>query len=159
MRHRHTPLLLALLIPCAVWAGQVFEWKDASGKPHFSDQPPIGVDAKPIGIKTNPPKPSGPPAGAGAQSNGAKTWTEKNDDFAKRKAEEQDAEAKAREEDAQNKRKQEACDSAKAQLKLLESGRRVQRMDEKGERVVLDDAAREQEMARIRENMKQACEN
>lgn len=159
MRHCHTPLLLALMIPCAVWAGQVFEWKDASGKTHFSDQPPLGVDAKPIGIKTNPPKPSGPPAGASASQTPPKTWTERNEEFGKRKAEEQDANAKAKEEADNKARMESACESAKAQLRLLESGARVQRMNEKGEREVLDDAARQQEMARARENIKQTCEN
>jgi len=159
MRHRHTPLLLAFLFPCAVWAGQVFEWTDASGKRHFSDQPPMGVDAKPIGIKTNPPKPSGPPAGAAAPQTAPKSWAEKNADFDKRKAEEADAAAKAREEEAAKARNKEACESAKRQLQLLESGARVQRMNDKGEREVLNDAAREQEMARARENIKQTCEN
>ena len=160
MRHRHIPLLLALLVPFAVSAGQVFEWKDASGKTHFSDQPPLGVDAKPIGIKTTAPKPSGPPAGGGSQSAVApKTWAEKAADSDKRKAENQENTAKAKEEAERKQRMQEACESAKRELQLLQSGVRVQRLDEKGERIVLDDAAREEEMARVRENMKRVCEN
>ncbi len=160
MRHRHIPLLLALLIPFAVSAGQVFEWKDASGKTHFSDKPPVGVEAKPIGIKTTAPKPSGPPAGGGGQNATApKTWAEKNDDFAKRKLEDQENTAKAKEEADRKQQQKEACESSKRQLELLKSGLRVQRLDEKGERIVLDDAAREEEMARIRENMKRVCEN
>ncbi|QID17961.1 DUF4124 domain-containing protein [Nitrogeniibacter mangrovi] len=161
MRQRHLPLLLALLIPVGVMAGQVYEWKDATGKRHFSDHPPTGVDAKPMGIKTTAPKPSGPPAGGAAQNSEAqapKTWAEKNEAFDKRQADKAAAEAEAKQKADEERRRSEACEQAKQQLKLLESGRRVQRMDANGERIVLDDAARAEEIARVKDNIQRACE-
>jgi hypothetical protein len=157
MRQRHIPLLMALAIPCAVWAGQVYEWKDASGKSHFSDKPPTGVEAKPLGIMTNPPKPSGPPAGAGAPTEAPKTWAERNADFGKRKAEEAEEAAKADEAQKRLAQQKQACENAQQRLKMLESGMRVQRLNEKGERIVLDDAARAEEITRAKEDLERAC--
>ncbi|MCB1959435.1 MAG: DUF4124 domain-containing protein [Rhodocyclaceae bacterium] len=142
-------------------AAQVYEWRDATGTRQFSDKPPVGVDAKAIGINTRSPQITAPAAGGAAQSTeeAPKTWAEKNEDFAKRRAEQEADGAKAREEAEQEERRKAACDSARKQLQLLESGTRVQRLNDRGEREVLDDAARKEEMARVRDNIKHACEN
>ncbi|MCZ4306792.1 DUF4124 domain-containing protein [Zoogloeaceae bacterium G21618-S1] len=160
MRLRYSPLLLLALTSGIVFAGQVYEWTDANGKRHFSDTPPAGVEAKATGIRTGPRTSSAPPAGGAAQStaDAPTTWAEKNADFAKRKAEAAENTAKANEEAEQARRKKEACEQASAQLKLLESGGRVQRINSAGEREVLDDAGRAEEMARSRDVMKRACE-
>ncbi|MBT0963748.1 DUF4124 domain-containing protein [Denitromonas iodatirespirans] len=161
MRTRHSALFVLTLVALTAHAGQVFEWTDASGKRHFSDTPPSGVDAKPTGIRTNAPTPTAQPAGGAAQSTGGAptTWAEKNADFAKRKAEQAENTAKANEEAEQARRKKEACEQATAQLKMLESGSRVQRINNAGEREVLDDAGRAEEIARTRDVIKQACDN
>lgn len=160
MRLRYSPLLLLTLASSIVFAGQVYEWTDANGKRHFSDTPPAGVEAKATGIRTGPRTSSTPPAGGAAQStaDAPTTWAEKNADFAKRKTEAAENTAKANEEAEQARRKKEACEQASAQLKLLESGGRVQRINSAGEREVLDDAGRAEEMARSRDVMKRACE-
>ncbi|MFV0664148.1 DUF4124 domain-containing protein [Denitromonas sp.] len=159
MRQLRLPLLFLAMVSGIAWAGQVYEWTDANGKRHFSDTPPAGIDAKPTGIRTSAPKPSAQPAGGAAQStaDAPTTWAEKNADFAKRKAEQADAAAKANEEAEQARRKKEACEQATTQLKLLESGGRVQRMNSAGEREVLDDAGRAEEIARTRDIMNQVC--
>lgn len=163
MRARHVMIvlttLLASLLATVATAGQVFEWQDASGRKHFSDNPPPGVEAKPIGVRTQAPRATTPPAGGAADKVDQKpqTWVEKNEAFEKRRTEGAEDTAKAEAEAAEEQRRQQACEDAREQLKLLQSGVRVQRMDANGERVVLDDAARAEEMARARENIEQAC--
>lgn len=160
MRLRPSALFVLALVSVLAHAGQVYEWTDASGKKHFSDTPPVGVDARATGIRTNAPKPAQPAGGAAQNTGGAPaTWAEKNADFAKRKAEQTENTAKANEEAEQVRRKKEACEQATAQLKLLESGARVQRINNAGEREVLDDAGRAEEITRTRDIMKQACGN
>ncbi|MCB1937946.1 MAG: DUF4124 domain-containing protein [Rhodocyclaceae bacterium] len=160
MRRSHTTLVALAIVPTMAYAAQVYEWRDASGKRYFSDKPPAGVDARPIGINTRSPRANTPPAGGAMQKteDAPKTWAEKNDDFSKRRAEQQADSAKAREEAEQENRRKAACESARNQLKVLESGVRVQRLNERGERVVLDDAGRNEEMARARDNIKHACQ-
>ena len=159
MRARYILILIASLVATAATAGQVFEWQDASGRKHFSDQPPPGVDAKPIGVRTQAPATNAPPAGGAADKVDQKpqTWVEKNEALEKRKAEDAETAAKAQAEAAEEQRRQQACNDAREQLKLLQSGVRVQRMDADGQRVVLDDAARAEEMARVRDNIEAAC--
>lgn len=159
MRARHILILLASLLAAVATAGQVFEWKDANGRKHFSDQPPQGVDAKPIGVRTQAPRATTPPAGGAADKIDQKpqTWVEKEEAFEKRREEKAEKNAKAEADAAEEQRRQQACADARDQLKLLQSGVRVQRLDANGERVVLDDAARAEETARARENIENAC--
>lgn len=157
MRHAKLSLLLAALIPLSVMAGQVFEWKDATGKKHYSDQPPPGVDAKPVGIKTTAPRPSPPAGGGGQNAQAPKTWAERNDELGKRQAEEREAQQEANQQANEEQRRAQVCASLKDQLQLLESGRRVQRMGENGEPVVLDDAARAEEINRTKADIERTC--
>ena len=159
MRARHILILLASLVASVAIAGQVFEWVDASGRKHFSDQPPPGVNATPIGVRTQAPRATTPPAGGAADKVDQKpqTWVEKNEAYEKQREENAENTAKANAEAAEEQRRQQACEDARAQLKLLQSGVRVQRMNDDGERVVLDDAARAEEAARARDNIEKAC--
>ena len=162
MLTRHLLTLMLALGSAAAIAGQVYSWTDASGKRHFSDKPPPGVEATKTGIRTSSPVPSGPAAGGAQQSTGdapaaPKTWKEKAEAADKRRTEQAEESAKAQKEADQAQRKKDACERATAQLKLLESGARVQRVGDGGEREVLDDAGRAEEIARTRQVMSDAC--
>jgi hypothetical protein len=60
-------------------AAQIYSWKDASGRVHYSDQPPADVDSKTVKQGTRPPAPqpsanqSAPAAGSTAAS-APKSW-------------------------------------------------------------------------------------
>ena len=53
--------------------------------------------------------------------------------------------------------KAENCARAREQLRTLDSGQRMARIDDKGERIVLDDAARGAEAQRARDAIGSEC--
>ena len=142
------PLILACLWTVA--SAQVYSWRDADGKMHYSDKPPPGVDAKKLR--------SGAQSGAGTPSSGAtRSLAEQDLEFRKRQADAEKARAKAEQETkdaAENKRN---CEQAKLELSALESGQRMSRLNEKGESIPLDDDMRAQEIDKARKSVQSWC--
>lgn len=169
---------LALCLGCgAAQAATVWKWRDANGRITVSDQPPpreiperdiLERPSPRSSLVTTPAAPAAPTgqarpasaAAAGRAASGAAARTDPELE-ARRRAEA----ARAREaakappaEDAQaTARKRENCQRARAALASLESGQRMARLNEKGERVILDDAARAQEALRAREVIAADC--
>ncbi len=127
---------------------QIYQWKDASGKTVISDKPPIGA--------VQQQKTSG--ASSPSTSPAQKTLAERELEFRQRQKESQDIAEKTRKENSSAAEKQENCNNARRQLQLLESGERVALRDEKGERYFMDDAQREQEIAKARKVLDTSCE-
>lgn len=143
----------ALLFVIAVLAAgtvsaQIYTWRDASGKVHYSDTPPPGTEAKQMrgGVPTG--------ADGGAQR---RSQNEQEQEFRKRSSEAAEKKAKSEKELAEKEARKQDCESARAQLQALESGQRVTRFNEKGETVFLDDAERAQEIERTRKIVAQQC--
>ncbi len=153
-----------------------WKWRDANGRIIYSDRPPpANVPDKAIlkrpkglsGTAAVPPSPSGPslvpgpeavvklPAAA-ASASGPKLVEPELE--AKRR---KDAEAKAAAVKADEARmaaaQAENCKRARGQLKLIEDGGRLSRTNDKGEREILDDKARDEEMARARKAIAADC--
>lgn len=154
-------LLLCVALPASA---QMYKWIDANGKVQYSDKPP------PSNIKTEklrePPPPPAPKAAAADEKGGAgkdaakappKTTAEQEQAFRKRQL---DA-AKAQEEDsrkqAQAQAKAENCRRARAALASIQLGGRQVRIDEKGERVFLDDQQIADETAKATQEAARAC--
>jgi hypothetical protein len=77
---------------------------------------------------------------------------------ARRRAAEEEKAAKMKAEEERNAaRRAENCRNARNHLAALDSGQRIARMNDKGEREVLDDAARAQEAQRAREVIASDC--
>ncbi len=172
-------LALGALIAATAHA-QVYKWRDADGRLHFGDQPPPGVTATqlrggpapaPSATDTadeesfvddemsdaQPDSPSAPPAET--QESGAEQSTAEEAAEAMR-AEREKAQAEKAQAEAEREREQmlaENCQRARNQLTALEGGQRIARFNERGEREVLDDAARAQEVARMREFIDANC--
>lgn len=139
-----------------------YTWRDAKGQLHASDQPPPNdiPDKDIIRRPTARNGKSGAPAVAvvaasaasGAAVRGGAASAPVDAELQKRRAlADQDAKAKAQaEEEKQAARRAENCQRARSQLATLDSGSRIVRMDARGERVVLDDAARAREAAEAR---------
>ena len=154
MFHTAVALLLCGLFSTA--SAQVYQWKDANGKTVYSDKPPAG---KSVSIKQAPPSsdnigelPSETKAG---EPKGPKSLAERDLDFRKRQKENQEQAEKARNEQRQANQRSEYCDNNQRYLKTLESGERIATRDDKGERNYLDDAQREQEIAKTRQALSQ----
>lgn len=154
-------LLFGLLTSTGwVWAGDIYMWKDAKGVTHYSDVAPEGGATKIIkgGVRQDIAPPARPAAPAPTDT--AKqdpTLSDPEAAFRKRRAEAAEAEAKAEKERQEAAARKENCEAARGQLTALKSGQRVARYNAAGEQEILDDAAREAEIARIQGNVDRAC--
>ncbi len=162
-------LMLGLVLLCGAVASPAlaqWKWLDKDGQVNASDRPPPkDVPDKSILARPAPesrryalPPPaaaSGVPASASAASAAAPGDRELQ---ARKKAAEQEQAAKARaEEEKLAARRAENCRNARSHLTALESGQRMARVNDKGEREVLDDRARADEQRRAREVMASDC--
>jgi hypothetical protein len=78
-------------------------------------------------------------------------------EFRKRRLERAEAEKKAAEAEARSQRAQQACTETRGEIRNLESGARISRMNERGEREFLDDAQRAARLESARKSMQDAC--
>ena len=78
-------------------------------------------------------------------------------EFRKRQKDAQEKAAKAEKDQASTTEKQEQCASMRRHLQSLESGERIARRDDSGERYFLDDTQREQEIVKVRESIQSNC--
>lgn len=169
MRRIRTLLVYALLLLCASAQAQ-WQWLDKSGRKVYSDQPPptdipvknilkqprgagLAPAATATAVPTRPANPNAPPAAAAPQLGG----DDKDLLAAKKKAEtEAQAKVKAEAERLANVRATN-CEKARANQALMESGVRVSVTNAKGEREILDDAARAAEAGKIRVVIEANC--
>jgi hypothetical protein len=142
-----------------------WKWRDQSGQVNVSDRPPPkDVPEKDILAR---PTPQGrtavevPAAAASAASSPSRPEVGAPVDReleARKKAAEQEQAARAKAEaDRLAENRAENCRRARAQAGALESGQRMARINDKGEREVLDDKARAEELSRARAIVASDC--
>lgn len=149
-RHAARSLLLAaalgaLAAPCIA---VTYKWTDANGRVVYSDQPPTGNYK--VEALAAPPPPANP--------NAARELATKEAEIQQRKLQRVEEEAKAAKarQDAEIKREQ--CVKARGQLALLRSDQNlVYRTNEKGERMLMDAAARRQERDQLEVWVRDNC--
>jgi hypothetical protein len=137
---RTTIVVLALaLLPVAVHA-QIMKCVGAGGRVEFAASCPPGTKAENTGIRNAP---------AAASSNQQKSLAERDAEFRKRQADQQEAAKKAEEKTQETTDLRKNCDAAQSYLRSLQSGNRIGKTDPKtGERVFLEDNERAAEIAR-----------
>jgi hypothetical protein len=149
-------LLAALVLAAALPAQAQWQWRDKSGQITMSDLPPPRDVADKDILKrpdTAARKPVAPPQAAASSAASAaaaplRPAGDKELESRKRVAE-QEQQAKARaDEQKQAAQRADNCRRARAYLLDLQSGQRIARTNEKGEREVLDDKARADELRR-----------
>lgn len=163
-----------LLLPRALWAGLLaallalpahaqWVWKDKDGRVNASDlPPPRGVVEKDIlqrpdtaARKPAPAAAASPAASAAAPRASAPTDPQLE---ARRRAADQEQQAKARaEEEKGNAQRAENCRRARSHLQALESGQRIARINERGEREFIDDKARADEVRQANDTIASDC--
>lgn len=165
MRCRPLPLLLVAALLAAAWslpAAAQWKWRDKNGQITVSDlPPPRDVPAKDILSRPDPAaaaRPAAAPASAAsAPAVAAKPPVDK-ELLARKQAAEQEQAAKAK---AENERvsaeRAENCKRARSHLAALDSGQRIARYNDKGEREVLDDKGRAEETRRARDVIASDC--
>ena len=140
------PVILAALAALPSQAATQWKWRDAQGQVQYSDRPPPpgvldkDILARPSGAaRAAQALPSAPPVAASAAP------------LPGLKASDPELEARKRKADAEN------CERARSYQRSLDSGMRIARTNAKGEREILDDAARAQENSRNRDTINNNC--
>jgi len=146
---RLVALVPLLMLPLAA-AAQVYTWKDASGKMHYSDQPPADRN---IGSRKLRPSLSESDDVAAA----AKGAADKKESAAKQAKEAGEKAAQAEKERADDAIRQENCERARRNLAGIESGQIRFRMSASGEREALDGDVRESELSGARRDVETNC--
>lgn len=167
--------LLALALPAqAQW-----KWRDANGSVQFSDRPPpmsvpdrdilqrparpaaaTATQASTAGAAASAAVSAGAAGAAPASATSAKPGAAPADAELerRRKAEEAEKSAKSKAEEERRKATQaDNCARARGAIATFESGQRISRVNEKGEREFLDDRQRNDELRRAREVAGSEC--
>ena len=161
--------LLLAVVTTLVCTGATAQWQwvDGSGRKVFSDTPPPpGIPDKDIlkragaaaaaTVRTTPnalPAPPTPVAIATPQISGKDEQLEAK----KKQAEALEQAQKKAEADKVAKARQENCERAKRSKTTFESGVRMATTNAKGDREIMDDAARGAEVKRINEIIQSSC--
>lgn len=141
--------LIFLALPLASQA-QMYSWKDASGKIHYGDRPPVEKQSQARKVQ-------GAPSETGDVEAARKTSVERQFGEREKQAKTEEGAKKPAEDPAQAKIREDNCKRAKASLASLESGEARFSINDKGERVALDGSVREAELRRARKAADDWC--
>ncbi len=145
-------IAVAILLATATVAAQVYKWVDKDGKVQYTDTPPPASATKTEAKKVD----TAPPV-ASTTAASAKSLQDRAKDYDKRKTDAAEK-AKKSETDQQNAAANAAnCSDARASLRDLETGRPTARTTEAGVREILNDEARQAEMAKARKSIADFC--
>lgn len=152
-------------------AAEIYKWKDASGKMHYSDTPPPSKipystlsGKKSVQTEQAMPAMEAAPADAKAPAKAAAAAAGK-DDPAQKKAEEEktarEAEIKrlqAEKAAMEKSIREQNCANARKRIAQFEQGGRIYTVDEKGERHYYGDAEIGSELERARADVEANCQ-
>ena len=147
------PQLSALMLACAVIAAPVhaavYKWTDANGRVVYSNVPPTG-DMKVERVNTSP----------AANPDAAKQMASQEADLKKRQLDRVQEAEKADKARAETARRDETCGVARGSIKALQNETQpIDRVNEKGERVRMDAAARARERERLEQIVRTECQD
>lgn len=138
-----------LVLACASAGAALYKWVDEKGVTHYTEEPPPDRKATKIEIRSD---------GPAAKPEATESWKDKEVEFRRRRLEKERTEAAA---EAEAKRaaqlRQQNCLRARDALDTLTRGRPIYRVNEKGERVYMEDAERDQETRRWRKEADTWC--
>lgn len=146
-------LSIVLSLPLPASAGKLYRWIDEQGVVHFTDTPPPDAQATPLNRRPatgySPERPD----------DALQPWQEREKAFQERREQIQSEREKARQEAERTRAVGEQCDRLARQIRALESGVRMSRPGEQGERVFMSDAERAAELERSRARQREHCRN
>ena len=132
---------------------QVFKWVDEKGVTHYGERPPQGQKAQPVEAKPLTTPAAGPASSPG-KAQGSENWQEQNLEFQRRRIQ---RERQAERDQQAAKDKQRRCNVARDDLRRLESARRLYDLNDKGERVYLDDTGHKAALGRAHLRVDRSC--
>ena len=153
-------LLLGLLPPAqAQW-----KWRDQTGQINVSDRPPPkdvpqkDILARPLPEQRRAAEPAEPASAASAPARPEVRVPVDRELEARKQAADQEQAARLKaESDKAAANRAENCRRARGHVAALESGQRIARLNDKGEREVIDDKGRADELRRAREVIASDC--
>nr|WP_315430398.1 DUF4124 domain-containing protein [uncultured Albidiferax sp.] len=159
----HKALVVAFGCVLSLAASAQWQWLDNSGNKVFSDRaPPPDIPGKNILRQPGGVPKAKPVAAAEAPASAASapkiSGTDKALEEKKKQAEDAEAAKRKAETDKIAAAKAENCQRAKQSKANYDSGMRIARVNEKGEREILDDAARAAETKRLQDVMTSDCQ-
>jgi len=141
-------IAIGLLFAAAPAGATMYKWVDKNGRIVYSDQPP------PADVKSEIVKPPPPPV----NPNAAKELADKEQEIKlrdKKRAEEAQTAEKTR---IDAERRRENCVQARGQLQALQlANQNYYRYNDKGERILLDDAARRAAIEQQQQIVRASC--
>lgn len=168
MRHAVAAMVgMVLAVSLCTPAAAQWQWVGKDKKTNFSDLPPppgtpeSDIIQRPPGAKLRKAPPAAVAASDAAASSASALPAAKVVEpelEAKLRKEEQEKAAKAKADaDKLAAQKADNCSRAKSQLRVIDEGLRIARVNEKGEREVLDDTGRAEEASRNRAVIASDC--
>lgn len=151
-------LLLSALPASAQW-----KWKDARGQVVISDVPPPreipdrDVMQKPDAVARRAAPPTPAASAPAAEPSAAKPKVDPELEARKKKAEQEQSDKLKAEEEKIAAQRAENCRRARSHMATLDSGVRLSRTNDKGEREILDDKQRADEINRTRQIISTEC--
>ncbi len=148
--HSATPswvlLAIALALASPVASAALYKWVDANGRVVYSDQPPMGnVKAEVVGA-----------AAPASNPDAVRELANKEAELKKRQLDRQDDAKKSEKARADAQKLASVCMQARAQAAgLRRADVAMHRLNEKGERVVMDEATRKTEADRLDQLVKE----
>ncbi|AXA90532.1 DUF4124 domain-containing protein [Massilia sp. YMA4] len=149
--------LAAVLLVTSALAHAQWAWRDAQGRPVYSDQPPppsvpaARIFKAPRGqmpdLREQLRQPEAPAKTAPAVK-AAPTLAERNAAYEQRRAAAAEQAGRAADEAKARAQRAASCENARQNQRALEGGGRIVRYNDKGEREVLGDAQRAEEARR-----------
>jgi hypothetical protein len=141
-------LAIALLLTTPA-LGQIYKWVDDQGVTHYGARPPQGQNARPLGTA-----PAAGPAKTTPKPESSTDWQNQDIEFQKRRIQ---REREAEREQKEAKEKERRCIIARDDLRQLQTVERLYDLNDKGERIYLDDATRKAEIERTQEIISRNC--
>jgi Domain of unknown function (DUF4124) len=155
-------LVVLTLLPAVGSAQAIWKWRDANGTVQISDQaPPNSVPES--AILSRPGSRTAEIVVGGNTDTAASAPVRSDATLDARKREQQagqknaEAARAAATQQRDQARREENCRRARSQQATLDSGLRMARLNDKGEREFMDDSARAAEAERVRQQIQQAC--
>jgi len=165
-RHAAAVLLATLGLALGTAASAQWQWRDKNNQMHFTDVPPPSdipdkdILKRPPSAKQLPasPPPAAAPASAlDAASAPGSNKLEAEAEARRAKAEQEEKAKKKAADEANAAARADNCARAKRQMTALDSGMRISRVNDKGEKEFLDDKARADEAQHTRAVIASDC--
>ena len=145
-------LLILLMLASTNTFAAISKWVDDQGQVHYSDRPPPpGTQPKTLREDSNVQDTES------SSPSDAKTVAEREADLKKEKADKQSEADKAAQKKAAEDARKASCDSARENLRALQSGLRVMTVDANGEKSYMDDKERQQRIDKANQTISDNC--